>query len=182
MSGERGDVSARVLGLPYAVALWEKLIGHWTGERPSRQRTQDFFDASASRRVVNIPAHRKALLAIRFPEAAERMWRGIWHILAKLCQTRLWADRNDAVYPTATTDITSTMTSFWTACILQLRAIAIREHRKMLSAIHYAMLYACIERLEHKSCGSPGVLEEVPGLPPEHPALGYDYIRDLSHR
>nr|BAP69111.1 RxLR effector candidate protein [Hyaloperonospora arabidopsidis Emoy2] len=143
--GNEETLAHVVWDCPYAVVLWEKLIGHWKWERPSRRRTQDFFDASASRRVVNIPAHRKALLAIRFPEAAERMWRGIWHILAKLCQTRLWADRNDAVYPTATTDITSTMTSFWTACILQLRAIAIREHRKMLSAIHYAMLYACIE-------------------------------------
>nr|BAP69110.1 RxLR effector candidate protein [Hyaloperonospora arabidopsidis Emoy2] len=129
-------------------ALWEKLIGHWTGERPSRQRTQDFFDASASRRVVNLPAHLKALLVIHFSEdeeAAERMWRRIWHILAKLCQTRLWEDRNDAVYPAATTDITSTMNIFWTACIRQLRAVAIREHRKMSSAIHYAMLFACIE-------------------------------------
>uniref|UniRef100_M4C328 RxLR effector candidate protein n=1 Tax=Hyaloperonospora arabidopsidis (strain Emoy2) TaxID=559515 RepID=M4C328_HYAAE len=56
---------------PYAVALWEKLIGHWTGERPSRRRTHDFFDASARRRVVNIPAHRKVLLVIRFPEDGE---------------------------------------------------------------------------------------------------------------
>nr|BAP69114.1 RxLR effector candidate protein [Hyaloperonospora arabidopsidis Emoy2] len=90
---------------PYAVSLWEKLIGHWTGKRPSRRRTHDFFDACASRRVVNIPAHRKALLTIRFPEdgeAAERMWRRIWHILATLCQTRLWADRNDAVCQAAT--------------------------------------------------------------------------------
>ena len=74
---------------PYAVALWEKLIGHWTGERP---RTQDFFDVSASSRFINIPAHRNALLVIRFPEdeeAEERMWRRIWHILATSCQTWL---------------------------------------------------------------------------------------------
>ena len=90
---------------PYAVALWEKLIGHWTGERPSRRRTQDFFDVSASSRFINIPAHCNALLVIRFPEdeeAEERMWPRLWHILAKLCQTWLWADWNDAVYPAAT--------------------------------------------------------------------------------
>uniref|UniRef100_M4B720 RxLR effector candidate protein n=1 Tax=Hyaloperonospora arabidopsidis (strain Emoy2) TaxID=559515 RepID=M4B720_HYAAE len=99
------------------------------------------------------------------------MWRRIWHVLATLCQTRLWADRNDAVYQAATTDITSTMTSFWNACIRQLRAIAIREHRKRSSTIHGAMLFARIALLEHKPCGSPGVLEEVPGHPPEPPAL-----------
>ena len=27
----------------YAEALWNKLVSQWTGERPSRQRTQQFF-------------------------------------------------------------------------------------------------------------------------------------------
>uniref|UniRef100_A0AAV1UP71 Uncharacterized protein n=1 Tax=Peronospora matthiolae TaxID=2874970 RepID=A0AAV1UP71_9STRA len=41
----------------------------------------------------------------------------------------------------------------------------------MLSAIHGAMLFACIELLEYNPCGSPGILQEAPGLPPEPPAL-----------
>ena len=181
--GNEETLAHVVWDCPYAVALWEKLIVHWTGERPSRRRTQDFFDVSACSRFINIPAHRNALLVICFPEdgeAAERMRRRIWHILATLCQNRLSADRNDAVYQAATTDITSTMTSFWIACIRQLKAIAIREHQKMSSAIHGAMLFECIELLEHKPCGSPGVLEEVPGLPPALPAWLRLYQRSCT--
>ena len=66
-SGERGDVNARVLGLALCRSTVGKGDRTLDGGAAMRRRTQDFFDASASRRVVNITAHRKALLAIRFP-------------------------------------------------------------------------------------------------------------------
>ena len=130
--GEVGTWAHLFWDCPYAVALWDKMIGHWTGERATRQRTQQYFSECASRRVVSIPVHRKARLVDRFPDdydEAVRMWQRIWRILATICQAKLRADRNDAVYQAARKDFTSTVTSFWTTCICQLRASAIREHR-----------------------------------------------------
>ena len=158
----------------YAVAGWTKLVGHWTGERASPQVLKHYFGACASRQVASIPTYRKALLADRFQEdqeAAERMWKQIWHILATICQTTLWADRNAAVYQALKKDITSTTTCFWATCIRQLRALATRAHRQVSSTVRGAMLYACIELLEHEPKGSPGLPGPSPDQPPDPPAL-----------
>uniref|UniRef100_M4BQM1 RxLR effector candidate protein n=1 Tax=Hyaloperonospora arabidopsidis (strain Emoy2) TaxID=559515 RepID=M4BQM1_HYAAE len=77
---------------PCAVALWTKLVTHWTGERGSRQRTQQFLEACASRQVHAIPKHRTEIVKERFQDdvvEAERAWKQKWHILAKICQTKL---------------------------------------------------------------------------------------------
>ncbi|KAG3091729.1 hypothetical protein PI124_g10240 [Phytophthora idaei] len=31
-------------------------------------------------------------------EAATKEWKRIWHIMASVCQTKLWVDRNEAVF------------------------------------------------------------------------------------
>ena len=135
------------------------MVEQWTGKRASRQQTDCFFSACASRRVVSVPAHRKTLLKDRFQddwEEAERIWKRIWYILVTICQTKLWTYRNDAVYQAATKDITSTTTNFWDTCTRQVRAIALREHRNVSYAIQGATLYACIELIEYEPRRPPG--------------------------
>ena len=158
----------------YAEALWGKLVSQWTGERPSRQRTQQFFQACASRRMSHVPQHRTAILKDRFQEdreMADHVWKRIWHILATMCLTRLWTDRNEAVYSTLVTDIPGTTQSFWTACVCQLRAIATREHRKEASAIMGAVLLSSIELLERAPDGPPGMSRASQSHPSDKPGL-----------
>ena len=158
----------------YAEALWGKLVSQWTGERPSRQRTQQFFQACASRRVSHVPEHRTAILKDRFQEdreMADHVWKRIWHILATMCLTRLWTDRNEAVYSTLVTDIPGTTQSFWTACVYQLCAIATREHRKEASAIMGAVLLSSIELLERAPDGPPGMSRASQSHPSDKPGL-----------
>ena len=110
-----------------ATALWIKLIEHWTGERASRERTKQFLVACASRQAHTIQSHRMKILNDRFQDdiaAATRVWKEIWHILATMCQTRIWTDRNAAVFRAEPIDITRGTESFWASCIRQLRAIA----------------------------------------------------------
>lgn len=159
---------------PYAQALWAKLVSHWTGERPSTQRTQQFFNACASRRAHFVPPYRTAILDDRFQEdrgVAEQVWKRIWHILATICHTKLWTDRNDAVYNGTVHDLAGTTQSFWTSCVCQLRAIATREHRKEASAMMGAVQFACIELLEYAPEGSPGMSGPSLIQPPDQPGL-----------
>ena len=74
----------------------------WTGEQASRQRTQQSFDANASGQVYSLPLYiGKRILADRFQDnvsGAERVWINAWHIVARMCQTKICIDRNSAVY------------------------------------------------------------------------------------
>ena len=88
---------------------------------------------------------------------ADHVWKRTWHILATMCLTRLWTDRNEAVYSAAVTDLPGTTQSFWTACVCQLRAIATREPRKEASSIMAAVLLASMELLERAPDGPPGM-------------------------
>ena len=160
---------------PCAVALWTKLVTQWTGKRESRQRTQQFLAACASRQVQDVTKHRTGILKERFRddvEEAERVWKRIWHILATVCQTKLWTDRNEAVYRAATINICGSTQSCWATCICHLRAIAKREHRKVATATQGAMLYACIELLEREPTGVPVFTGPRHGQAPSHlPAI-----------
>uniref|UniRef100_M4B9M4 RxLR effector candidate protein n=1 Tax=Hyaloperonospora arabidopsidis (strain Emoy2) TaxID=559515 RepID=M4B9M4_HYAAE len=63
---------------PCAVALWSKLVRHWIEERETRQRTQQFLEACASRQVQAIPKHRAGTVKERFQDdvvEAERVWK-----------------------------------------------------------------------------------------------------------
>ena len=53
---------------PCAVALWTKLVTYWSGKRESRQRTQQFLEACASRQVQVIPKHQAGLVKERFQD------------------------------------------------------------------------------------------------------------------
>ena len=155
---------------PCAVALWSKLVRHWIEERETRQRTQQFLEACASRQVQAIPKHWAGTVKERFQDdvvEAERVWKRIWHILATICQTKLWTDRNEAVYCAASVDIRGS--SYWATCICHLRAIAKREHRKVVTATSGAMLYACIELLEREPTGVPVFTGPSHGQPSDHP-------------
>ena len=173
---------------PWAVALWTKLVTHWTGERESRQRTQQFLEAYASRQVQDIPKHRAEIVKERFQDdvgEAERVWKQIWHILATICQTKLWTDRNEAVYRAASVDIRGSTNRYWTTCICHLRAIAKREHRKVATATSGAMLYACIELLEREPTGVPvftGPVTVSPRITLRRSRHGLRYTIDLAHR
>ena len=77
------------------LAVWNKLVAHWTGERSFLQQSQKFFSTCASRRIVSIPVHWKALLANWTQEnweAADGCESEIWHILAMTCQIELLTD------------------------------------------------------------------------------------------
>ena len=104
-----------------------------TGRRNEHQANapHHFFEACASRQVHYIPLHRKRILADRFQddvEEAERVWTRIWHLLATLCQTKIWTDRNDVMYMAASIELSGSATCFWSSCLRHLRARAKREH------------------------------------------------------
>ena len=156
----------------YAEVLLDKLVGHWTGKRPFRQRTQQFFNACASRRVYYAPLYRTSIFRGQEDRGvAEQLWKRIWHILATMCHTKLWTDRKDSVYKAAVLDLAGTTQSFWTSCVCQLRAIATREHQKEACAMMGAVLFACIELLEYGPEGSPGMSGPSPIQRPDQPGL-----------
>ena len=90
-------------------------------------------------------------------------------ILATICQTQIWTERNNVVWQEATKDLTRAAKSFWATCIRHLRAIATLEHRKVPLAIQEAMLFAFIGLFGHKPSGPPGIPGAIPGAIPGHP-------------
>ena len=79
-------------------------------------------------------------------------------------------DRNAAVFKAVTVHLPSSISSFWASCFCQLRAIAKREHRKLATATHGALLYVCIELLERDPRGPPLSSVTSHDVPPNEPA------------
>ena len=52
---------------------------------------------------------------------AKRVWIQIWHVLATICQTRIWVDRNAAVYKGVTFPLSAA------SAVYELRASVISE-------------------------------------------------------
>ena len=141
-----------------AAAFWNKLVGHWTGQTVTCPLTRALFEACTSRQVHRIPEYRAKVLADQYQDnvgAIECVWRQLRHVLATICQTRIWVDMNAAMFKDVTVHITSSISRFWALCLCQLRAIAKRAHRKLATATHDALLYACIELLERDPRGPP---------------------------
>ena len=104
-------------------------------------------------------------------EEAEQMWKRMWQIIATICQNPAldWQER--CSLPGSYKGHNQNCDKFWTTCIRQVRAIATRENCRVPLAIQGAMLYACIELLEHEPSGPTGIPEATPGNPLESPPL-----------
>ena len=90
---------------PSARTLRDKVVSHWTGEYATRQRTEHFMPACASRKINSIPQHRQAVIEDRFQDdstLAKSEWKRVWHIITTICLTRLWMDRNTWIFQGAT--------------------------------------------------------------------------------
>ena len=65
----------------------------------------------------------------------EQVWKRVRQILATVFHTKLWTDRNDAVYKAAVNDLSGTTQSFWTSSVCQLFAKKYRLAKTLLSIL-----------------------------------------------
>ena len=97
----------------------------------------------------------------------ERVWKRIRNILATMCQTKLWIDRNEAVYRAASIDICGSTNSYWWP-----NNCCDREER------------ACTELLKCEPTGVQvftGPSHGQPRITHRRSRHGLRYTRDLTH-
>ena len=78
-------------------------------------------------------------------DAAVVVWNGIRFLMSSICLTRLWIERNDAVFKGERTSVPQSISRYWEVGIRQLTALAKREHRGVDTVIQGALLHAGLD-------------------------------------
>ncbi|KAF1772445.1 hypothetical protein GQ600_9026 [Phytophthora cactorum] len=107
--------------------------------------------------------------------------------MASVCQTKLWVDRNEAVFRDKKTSLQVCAAQYWVIGTRQLRALAKREHRKADTSIRGATLLACLELFvqdprgfpNHDTLPTQGLLHKIS---PELCIMGHDIPGPINYR
>jgi hypothetical protein len=79
----------------------------------------------------------------------ETEWKRMWRILASVCITSLWIQRNRVVFHQEEITADRSAQEFWATGLRQLRALSKRERRSSDRQIQGARLHLCQQELEH---------------------------------
>jgi hypothetical protein len=161
---------------PCARACWVKLIQHWTGEQWAEDNIHHFQTSCASRKAPSMSAGMARRIKEHTPDDEKEMvteWTRMWRILASVCITSLWIQRNRVVFHQEEMTADRSVQEFWATRLRQLRALSKRERRSSDRQIQGARLHLCQQELERTPREqSPQV--RSPEQPPDHdkaPAL-----------
>jgi hypothetical protein len=161
---------------PCARACWTKIIQQWTGECWRETDIQHFQRSCASRQAPELSEVVRKRIREDTPDDEKevtKVWTRMWRILASVCITTLWIQRNRVVFHQEEITAEASAQEFWATGTSQLRALSKRERRTQDKQIQGARLYLCQQEMEQRPREhSPQVMSVV--QPPDHdtaPAL-----------